>query len=286
MSDRPAAVVTGSSRGLGRSFATALARDGFAVVVTGTDPEATAETVRLIEDAGGTAVCRVGSLVDPDFCGRLVDTCADAFGRVDLLVNNAGLTRDRSVVKMTAPEWDEVLAVHLRGTWACSAAAARAMRGGGGHILSVTSGAGLFGMFGQANYAAAKAGIIGLNRVLEMELGRFGIRCNVLYPVARTRMTAVFADAAAAVGHESTFPPPETVAPVVSYLASPAAAHLHGQVISFDGRRLSVWSHPAPTATWTRELGAWRPEDFAAALTAEVMQPTHPDSWGRGVIAG
>jgi NAD(P)-dependent dehydrogenase (short-subunit alcohol dehydrogenase family) len=97
-------------------------------------------------------------VADPQFCAQLVQTCVDAFGGLGLLVNNAGLTRDRSMTRMTAEEFDQVIDVHLRGTWACGAAAARAMRTCGGRILNITSGAGLFGMFGQANYAAAKAG--------------------------------------------------------------------------------------------------------------------------------
>lgn len=278
------AVVTGSSRGLGRAFALALARAGARVVVNGTDPDAAHDTVQAIRDAGGTAVAAVGSVADHDVCQRLVGVCVAEFGSIGLLVNNAGLVRDRSLVKMTPEEFDLVVAVHLRGTWSCSAAAARAMRATGGAIVNIASGSGLFGMFGQANYAAAKAGIVGLTRVMDLELARSGIRVNVLTPVARTGMTAVF-DRAAGVHHELAFPPPETVAPIVVHLASEEARHLRGQVLSFDGTVLSVWSHPRATATWDRGSG-WAPEDFGAVLTADVMEPVHPDRWGSGAVGG
>ncbi len=220
-------------------------------------------------------------MAGPDFCEQLVQACVREYGGIGLLVSNAGVTRDRSLTRMTAAEWDEVLAVHLRGTWACGAAAARAMRASGGAILNITSGAGLFGIFGQANYAAAKAGIVGLTRVMDMELARFGIRVNALAPVARTDMTAVFDRGE--VGHELAFPPPESVAPVVVHLASAAARHLHGQVLSFDGTQLSVWSHPEPTATWTQPDG-WTQGAFGDVLTADVLQYPHPDRWGAGIL--
>jgi NAD(P)-dependent dehydrogenase (short-subunit alcohol dehydrogenase family) len=276
-----AAVVTGSSRGLGRAFAEALAVAGAALVVNGTDPETAELTAAAIRARGGRAIARAGSVADPEFCERLVRTCVEEYGQLDLLVNNAGITRDRSLTRMTAAEFDEVIAVHLRGTWACGVAAARAMRARGGAIVNITSGAGLFGTYGQANYAAAKAGIIGLTRVMDTEFSCFGIRVNALAPVARTDMTAVFA--VGAVTHELEFPPPESVAPIVVYLAGAAGSHLHGQILSFDGTQLSVWSHPEATSTWTQP--AWTPEAFEAVLTADVMQYPHPDRWGAGILS-
>lgn len=150
-------------------------------------------------------------------------------------------------------------------------------------IVNVTSGAGLYGTFGQANYAAAKAGIVGLTRVMDTELDRFGIRVNALAPVARTDMTAVFDQGE--VSHEFKFPPPETVAPIVVFLAQDASSHLHGQVLSFDGTTLSVWSHPQASATWDRP-GGWKSSGFGEVLTAAVMERPHPDRWGAGVVSG
>jgi NAD(P)-dependent dehydrogenase (short-subunit alcohol dehydrogenase family) len=183
------------------------------VVVNGTDPATTNSAAAAITARRGNAIACVGSVADAQFCAQLVQTCVDAFGGLGLLVNNAGLTRDRSMTRMTAEEFDKVIDVHLRGTWACSAAAARAMRTSGGRILNIISGAGLFGTFGQANYAAAKAGIIGLTRVMDLELRRSGIHVNALAPVARTDMTAAFDNGA--VAHQLPFPPPESVAPIV-----------------------------------------------------------------------
>lgn len=273
-------VVTGSSRGLGRAFASALAAADACLVVNGTDPQTTEAAASAIREHGGQAIACVGSVADPSFCERLVQACVGEYGSIGLLVNNAGVTRDRSLTRMTAAEWDQVIAVHLRGTWACGASAARAMRPSGGAILNITSGAGLFGTFGQANYAAAKSGIIGLTRVMDMELSRFGIRVNALAPVARTDMTAIFDRGD--VSHELAFPPPESVAPIVVHLASEAARHLHGQILSFDGTQLSVWSHPEPTSTWTQP-GGWTARSFGEALTADIMQYPHPDRWGAGI---
>jgi NAD(P)-dependent dehydrogenase (short-subunit alcohol dehydrogenase family) len=273
-------VVTGSSRGLGRAFACALAEAGARLVVNGTSPGTTEAVAAAIRERGGQAIAYPGSVADPEFCEQLVQACVGEYGGIGLLVNNAGVTRDRSLTRMTAAEWDEVIAVHLRGTWACGAAAARAMRASGGAILNITSGSGLFGTFGQANYAAAKAGIIGLTRVMDMEFARFGIRVNALAPVARTDMTAVFDRGD--VSHELAFPPPESVAPIVVHLASEAARHLHDQILSFDGTQLSIWSHPEPTATWTQPDG-WTAGSFGDALTADIMQYPHPDRWGAGI---
>ncbi len=276
-----ATVVTGSSRGLGRAFAEALAAAGASVVVNGTDPVTTDTAAAAIKAGGGNAIACAGSVADPQFCDRLVQTCVDTFGGIGLLVNNAGLTRDRSMTRMTAEEFDEVIDVHLRGTWACSAAAARAMRTSGGRILNITSGAGLFGMFGQANYAAAKAGVVGLTRVMDLELLRFGIQVNALAPVARTDMTAVFDNGP--VAHQLPFPPAESVAPIVVYLAGAVGSHLHGQVLSFDGTHLSVWSHPEATSTWVQPDG-WTAESFKDILVPDVMEHPHPDRWGSGTI--
>ena len=278
-----ASVVTGSSRGLGRAFAEALAAAGACLVVNSTDPDAAESAAAAIRERGGQAIACAGSVADPRFCEQLVQACVGEYGGIGLLVNNAGVTRDRSFTRMTAAEFDEVIAVHLRGTWACSAAAARAMRSSGGAILNITSGAGLFGTYGQANYAAAKAGILGLTRVMDIELIRFGIRVNALAPVARTDMTAIFDRGA--VTHELEFPAPESVAPIAVYLAGEAGSHLHGQVLSFDGTQLSVWSHPEATSTWTRAEG-WTPGAFGNVLTDDVMEHPHPDRWGTGILGG
>jgi 3-oxoacyl-[acyl-carrier protein] reductase len=273
-------VITGSSRGLGRAFAVALAAAGARVVINGTSRSAVEEVVAHITGAGGAASACVGSIADDAFCRYLIEHCVTTYGSLGMLINNAGVTRDRSMTRMTVEEFDEVAAVHLRGAWSCSSAAAHAMRHSGGRILNITSGAGLFGMFGQANYCAAKAGIVGLTRALDLELTRFGVNVNALAPVAATAMTSVFDGGE--IGHAVQFPPPETVAPIAVYLASEAADFVHGQVLSFDGTVLSVWSHPQPVATWEQNDG-WRETDIAAVITRESLAFPHPDRWGSGV---
>lgn len=276
-----AMVITGSTRGLGRAFAQALADAGAGVVVNGTGRESTDAAVDEITARGGVAVGLAGSVADASFCRDLIDHCVRSFGRIDMLINNAGITRDRSFTRMSVAEFDEVLAVHLRGTFSCGSAAARAMRGaGGGRILNITSGSGLFGMFGQANYAAAKAGIVGLTRVMDLELARHGIAVNALAPVAATDMTAVF-DGDTTVEHALAFPLAESIAPLAVYLAGDDSAHVHGQCLSFDGTDLSVWSHPVATTTWTQDAG-WSAADFGAALQQSVLQFPNPDRWGAG----
>lgn len=275
-----AVVVTGSTRGLGRAFVDALAAAGAAVIVNGTSQGATERVVAEIRAAGGTAAGFVGSVTDDDFCRELIDGCVGAFGQIDMLVNNAGITRDRSFTKMSVAEFDDVVATHLRGTFSCSSVAATAMRSSGsGRILNITSGSGLFGMFGQANYAAAKSGIVGLTRVMDIELHQHGIAVNSLAPVAATDMTAVF-DEDGAVTHSLHFPQAEVVAPVVVHLAQ-TPNDIHGQCLSFDGTDLSVWSHPQRTATWSHSNG-WSQYDFAQALTVDELRFPNPDRWGSG----
>lgn len=276
-------VVTGSTRGLGRAFAEAFVDAGAAVVVNGTTAASTDAAVDDLRGRGARIVGLAGSVADVEVADALIAACVAEWGGIDVLVNNAGITADRSLVKMTPEEFDAVVAVHLRGTWACSAAAAREMRtGGGGSIVNITSGSGLFGMFGQSNYAAAKAGIIGLSRVMHLELARYGVRINALAPVAATDMTATFDDGTGP-AHSVQFPPAAAVAPLVTFLASPAAAEVAGQVLSFDGEVLSVWSHPEPTEVVSRTT--WTPGDFASALESAHLQHFHPDRWGTGVVS-
>lgn len=248
-------VVTGSSRGLGRAFAQALAGAGASVVLNGTDAQALAAVEDEIRAAGGQVASVRGSVADEAVCDDLVRTCVDRFGGIDLMLHNAGIVRDRTLLKMSVEEWDDVVAVHLRGAFLCARAAARAMKdAGGGQILLVTSGSGLSGGFGQANYAAAKEGMLGLLRTCVLELTRLGIRTNALWPIAETDMTRVVMDRAAAAAAEKGatapaadrlgFGTPQEVAEAVLFLASDAAAAFNGQCMTFNGRKTSLWTHP------------------------------------------
>ena len=248
-------VVTGSSRGLGRAFAMSMAAEGASVVINGTNAAALAEVEAAISQAGGSVVAVCGSVADEAVCQSLVDTCVAAFGGIDVMINNAGIVRDRTLLKMTMQEWDEVIEVHLRGAFGCTRAAATAMReAGSGHIVQVISASGLAGGFGQANYAAAKAGMMGLLRTAVLELSRFGIRNNAFWPIAETDMTQVVFERAKAQADDKGerapdpvdlgFGKPEEVAQGLIWLTSDNAQRFDGQCMTCNGRKVALWTHP------------------------------------------
>lgn len=267
-------VVTGASRGLGRAFADALADAGASVVVNGTNTELIDSVAGAITGRGGTAVAVAGSVADDAVAERLVATCVDRFGGIDAVVNNAGIVRDRTLMKMTPAEFDEVIAVNLRGTWSVSRHAAIAMKDTGGLLLQVVSNSAFTGSVGQTNYAASKAGVMGMLYAWDTELARFGVRTNALWPIARTDMTQVVFDGAtrraeadgrpAPAPRELGFGEPAEVAPIVVYLCSDRAAHLRSQLFTFNGSKLAVWQHPAETQVQRRDT--WTLEDLAEAL--------------------
>lgn len=280
-------VVTGSSRGLGCAFAVKLAAEGAEVVINGTNQDALAETRRQIESLGGRCVSVVGSVADMSTCEALIDTCVDTFGGIDVLINNAGIVRDRTLLKMSAEEFDEVIAVNLRGAWACTRLAAQRMGSAdGGHIVQVISASGLTGGFGQGNYAASKAGMMGLLRTAVLEFPRINVRCNALWPVAQTDMTQVVFERADALAESRGEPPPdrqaigfgkpEDVAIGLLWLVSGRAGHLNGQCLSCNGRKIALWTHPAEFAIGTRET-PWTLDDidthFQDVAPAEIYQP-------------
>lgn len=248
-------VVTGSSRGLGRAFAIGCAGEGAAVVINGTNTNALTEVETTIRSAGGNVMAIPGSVAQESVCESLVAGCVENFGGIDVMVNNAGIVRDKTIMKMTVEDWDEVMAVNLRGVFSCTKHAALAMRETGGHIIQVISASGLSGGFGQGNYAAAKAGMMGLLRTCLIEFARYNIRTNALWPVAETDMTQVVFDRAEAQAKEQGaqapapvemgFGKPHEVAQGLIWLASNGAAHLNGQCMSFNGRKTALWSHPA-----------------------------------------
>jgi NAD(P)-dependent dehydrogenase (short-subunit alcohol dehydrogenase family) len=281
------AVVTGSGRGLGLAYATELARSGAAVVINDVDPEVARAAVTTITDAGGSAVAEVVAVGTSEAAQALVDRAVDEFGRLDILVNNAGILRDSTLWKMTDDQFDAVITTHLRGTFTCTRAAAITLReqGQGGRIICVGSPTGQVGNFGQTNYAAAKAGIVGMVRTWAMELARAEITVNAVVPVAATGMTETvpflkpYVDALQAgdplppyARRELAFGPPEDAAGLVAFLASDAAAGITGQAIGIGGDRLALWTHPSEAVVEFADGTGWS-ADAVAAIWPERFAP-------------
>jgi NAD(P)-dependent dehydrogenase (short-subunit alcohol dehydrogenase family) len=266
-----AAIVTGGGRGLGLAYALALAAAGAAVVVNDVDPGVADAAARTITAHGGSAVAQAGAVGSTATAEALVKRAVAEFGRLDVLVTNAGILRDTVVWKMTDEDFDAVIDVHLRGTFTCVRAAAIQMReqDEGGRIICVGSPTGQVGNVGQTNYAAAKAGIVGMVRTWSLELARAKITVNAVVPVAATGMTETapflkpYVDALQAgeplpayARRELSFGPPEDVAGLIVFLASPDAAGISGQVVGLGGDRLALWTHPTEAAV-TFADGGW-----------------------------
>ena len=277
--DGRVAIVTGSGRGIGREFALCFAREGARVVVNdvgvsldgrGTDEDPGALVCKEIEALGSQAVPNYDSVSDFEGARNITQTAVDAFGTVDILVNNAGIVRDKTLLKMDESDFDSVIAVHLKGTFNCTRHAAVVMKEKGyGRIVNITSSAGLRGNFGQTNYGAAKAGIMGMTFVWSMELGRYGITVNAVAPAGATRMTAGLYERS---GKE---PPPEEDpalnAPLVAFLASEAAGHVNGQVLGRTEYAYTLFQHPKQIA-WMWKDGGWTAAELAARFDTGLGQ--------------
>ncbi len=287
------AVVTGSGRGLGRAYAEALAAAGAAVVVNDVDAEAAAEVVRHITEAGGRAASVVAPVGPAETADALTQKAIDEFGRLDVLVTNAGILRDRVLWKMSDADFDAVVDVHLRGTFTCARAAAVAMRAQdtGGRLILISSPAGQRGNFGQTNYAAAKAGIVAMARTWAMELAKARVTVNAVVPVAATEMTRTipaFAPLIEAAEKDGTPLPDwvrrdeglgtvDDVASLIVFLASDAAEGVTGQAIGIGGDRLALWAHPREKAVAFSD-GGWSPEAIAESWHTGVG--AEPESYG------
>jgi len=275
-------IVTGAGRGIGRAHALEFARQGARLVVndlgaefdgTGSSTGPAGEVVDAIRELGGEAVANGDDVADWDGAGRLVQRAIDTWGRLDVLVNNAGFLRDRMVVSTEADEWDAVIRVHLRGHFCPTRHASAYWREQSkagepvdARIVNTSSGAGLMGSVGQGSYSAAKAGIAALTLVEAAELGRYGVTANAIAPAARTRMTEE-AFAATMVRPDDGFDAmaPENVSPLVVWLGSTAAREVTGRVFEVEGGLIGVadgWQHGSRVDRGAR----WDPADVGAAV--------------------
>jgi len=268
--DAKVAIVTGAGGGIGRATALAFAREGASVVVndlggardgTGSDTSAAEGVAAEIRAAGGKALANDDSVATLEGARRIIQAAVSEFGRLDVLLNNAGILRDKTLLKMDEEMWDAVISVHLKGTFLCSQAAAGQMRaqGSSGSIINTTSVSGMLGNFGQANYSAAKAGIYGLTRTASIELQRHGIRVNAVAPIAKTRMTE---DLPMFEKVESMTP--EHIAPAHVFLASDLASEVTGSVLSVAGGKMSIYKVVESAGKFKdADGGVWTAQEIA-----------------------
>ncbi len=268
--DGKVTVITGAGNGIGRATALLFAREGASVVVndrgglrdgTGNAPSAADAVVNEIKAFGGRAEASYDTVATQEGAEAILATAISTFGRVDVLVNNAGILRDKTLLKMSLAEWQAVLDVHLTGTFLCTQAAALKMKAqGSGCIINTTSVSGMLGNFGQSNYAAAKAGVYGLTRTASIELQRFGVRVNAVAPIAKTRLTE---DLPMFEKIEDTLSP-EHVAPAHLYLASALAKDVTGVVLAVAGARMSVFKVVESAGKYKEsDGGVWSAEQIA-----------------------
>ncbi|BCO34313.1 short-chain dehydrogenase [Mycobacterium heckeshornense] len=296
--DGKVALVTGAGHGIGRGHALELARHGAVVIVNDLGTSLSGEgsgrvadkVVQIIESRAGKAISDFSDVGDEQQVELMVERAYSQLGRLDIVVNNAGIVRDKAIWNMTADDFDLVMRVHVRGSWLTSRAVARRWRSeakanGGkvyGRIINTTSGAGLHGNFGQTNYSAAKAAIVGLTQTLSLELASIGATANVISPGGRTRMSASMPGAAAPIEpdelSEDEFDPkdPALSSPVVAWLASPEAGHISGQIIRAVGENLQLLKGWHPVASVSNGGKRWNAGKLGAIMGTDVFGTRNP----------
>jgi NAD(P)-dependent dehydrogenase (short-subunit alcohol dehydrogenase family) len=282
------ASVTGGARGIGRGVALSLAREGARVVVcdigaslegAGSDTGPAQAVVEEIEQAGGRAIGSTLSIAEPKNADEIVAAALAAFGRVDILVNNAGILRDRIFHRMSWSDWADVLAVHLHGSFNMSRACAVQFREqSSGAFVHMTSTSALVGNFGQANYMAAKFGIVGLSRGIALDMARFNVRSNCIAPFAWTRMIdSIPAQTPQEKARVERFQQmtPEKIAPLTVYLASDRAEGISGQIFGVRNNEIFLFSQPRPVRTIHRSDG-WTPDKIDQQLKGVLASSFTP----------
>ena len=281
------AVVTGSGRGIGRGVAKLLASEGASIVVNdvgaaldgqGEDSTPAAQVVEEISELGGRAVASYHSVATAEGGANIVQQALDEFGRLDIVVTPAGILRDRMIFNMAEEEWDDVIAVHLKGTYSVVRPASEIFRGQkSGRIVTFSSVSGLYGQGGQSNYGAAKDAIAGFTRVVAKELARYNATANIISPGASTRMTDSVPDSTRAM-RAGEFPPPmegmltsepDQVAPMVVWLCSDAAEGVSGNIFHCSGNRVSLMNHPVPHRSIYKD-GRWTVDELSAVVPETI----------------
>jgi NAD(P)-dependent dehydrogenase (short-subunit alcohol dehydrogenase family) len=282
------AVVTGAARGIGREIALLLAKHGARVVVndyggseagSGGEKKPADEVVAEIAAAGGQAVPNYDSVASMAGGKSIVDTAVKTWGRIDIVVNNAGILRDRMIFNMSEEEWDAVIDTHLKGSFAVTRAAAPLMREQkSGRIINMTSTSGLVGNVGQANYAAAKLGIVGLMRVTALDMARYNVTANCISPFAWTRMIGTIptaTEAQQARVEKIKKMSPAHIAPLAAYLASDDAKEISGQVFGVRGKEIMLFGHHRPVMRIHHAEG-WTVERLADIFPGTLQQHLIP----------
>ena len=297
------AIVTGSGRGIGRGIAMEMAAEGAKVVVvdpgvnvdgSGQDHSVAAQVCEEIRAAGGEAVPCMESVTSMEGGERIIQTAVDNFGRLDIVVTCAGILRDRMIFNMTEQEWDDVIAVHLKGTFTVVKHACILFRQQrSGRVITFSSESGLIGNSGQANYGAAKSGIAGFTKVVAKDMGRYGVTVNAIAPRANTRMIGDIPDSAAEIRARSgvaaipgedqlTELDPTHIAPFICYLASDYAYNVNGQTFLVYGDTVSLMSQPRPERSIYEPSGHWDLDTLAPlardVLTRGIANPAPPTS--------
>jgi len=295
--DGKVAIVTGAGHGIGRGHALELAKEGATVLVndlgatlagegTGRDADL---TVDLIESRGGAAAANYEDVADMDGAARMVEQAIDLFGRLDIVVNNAGIARDATIWGMSESDWDSVIRVHLKGTFAPTQAAVRHWRERNkagddvsyGRIINTTSGAGLVGNFGQANYTAAKAGIAAFTQTVSLEVFKIGVTVNCIGPAGATRMAASIPGAGIVAKEADEFTEwnrmdPSLASPLVAWLASDKAGHVTGQVIRAVGDEIVLMDGWSNGNTIRKPEKRWEASELTALMNADIFHSRAP----------